>query len=88
MTTLVKNSSNDGWSGSVSRSLSNMLLVPVLSSVASPRPKRDTEAEINKMDPSPISLGLVECRSVVDIEHIILSYEISNRGRATSVATE
>ena len=48
MTALVKNSSNDGWSGSVSRSFSNILLVPVLSSVASPRPKRDTEAGIKK----------------------------------------
>ena len=49
MTALVKNSSNDGWSGSVSRSLSNMLLVAELSSVASPRPKRDTEAEMVTM---------------------------------------
>lgn len=46
MNALVKKSSNDGWSGSVSRSLSNMLLVAVLPSVASPRPKRDTEAEM------------------------------------------
>ena len=44
ITALFINSSNVGWSGSVSKSLSNILLVLVLSSVASPRPKRDTEA--------------------------------------------